>query len=254
MQIDQKYIEVKGNKLWTKTISPEGAETNSRTIVLLHDALGSIEQWKDYPSRLAAATNRPVFLYDRFGHGKSDELKWKYDQNYFEIEAQEVLPEVLRLVKIENPIIYGHSDGGTIALIYGSKHLAAALILEASHVLSEKLTRKGVLGMASLKPNIVDALRKYHGMRSEMLFDRWYDLWSGTRMKDWNIEKKLMHIDCPVLIIQGENDNYATTDQVNRIASGVTGRNLILMMKNSGHHPHKDEPEMLLKEIAEFIQ
>ena len=252
MQIESKYIDIQAKKLWTKHITHNNG-SDSDTIVFLHDALGSIEQWKDFPERIAERTGYDILLYDRLGHGESDPNDQKLDNRFFDREALMVLPELLKKLEISHPVLYGHSDGGTIALIYSSVIQTKALILEAAHILVEEETKAGVIKTSKNRNDLVSKLEKYHGKKAVKLFDEWSSLWSGELMNDWNIEYLLNRIDVPVLIIQGEEDEYATLEQVRRIAHGISSESELYMPKGVGHTPHKEISEDLLNRIESYF-
>jgi pimeloyl-ACP methyl ester carboxylesterase len=252
MQIDEHFIEIDGRQLFTKKFIADD-DGIAPTIVLIHDALGSIAQWKDFPEKLCSLTGLNVFLYDRFGHGQSASEPLPPDENFLDREALVILPEVLYQVGIDRTILYGHSDGGTIAMIYASQVNTSALVLEAAHVLSEEITRKGVRETSKKREELVLKLQKYHGDKAADLFAYWSNLWSGEVMKDWNIEYVLKRIDTPTLIIQGELDNYGTLAQVEKIRSGITGQSTVLIIEQCGHAPHKDQPGLVLENIKTFL-
>jgi len=253
MQIREEYIELEGKKIWTRMfIHPDS--TQIPTLVFLHDALGSVDQWKDFPEQVAEQSGLNVLVYDRLGHGLSDENGFEKGHSFFDKEALIYLPALLKKFDIYDPILYGHSDGGTIALIYASKVKTRALVLEAAHIMVEDLTRRGVLETVESREKIVAKLQKYHGRKSKDLFDNWATLWSGDLMKDWNIEHLLSRIDVPSLIIQGRDDNYGSLEQVEKIAEKITGLNYKLLLDNCGHNPHGEKPEEVIKEINTFFK
>lgn len=253
MQIDEYFIEIEGRKIWTRQIL-RNKEESSPTIVFLHDALGSVAQWKNFPDRLGEIVGCNVVLYDRFGHGLSAAEPVPPDEFFLDREALVILPEVLHLLNVKNPVLYGHSDGGTIALIYASCINSTALILEAAHVLVEDITREGVLKTSMQKDELIPKLEKYHGDKAQNLFKFWSDLWSGDLMQSWNIEHVLKRIDIPTAIIQGVEDNYGSLAQVDKIAKGVTGPVFTYLMESCGHFPHKENPEKVLEYVNEFVE
>jgi len=252
MQIDEHFIRIDGRKLWTRQIIRKDVE-NSPTFVLLHDALGSVAQWKDFPEKISDNLAVNVLVYDRFGHGLSDPELSSPDESFLDREALVILPEVLHQMDIQSPILYGHSDGGTIALIYASRINTRSIILEAAHVMIEEITRKGVQEMMKQKEDIIPLLEKYHGDKTLNLFDYWSGLWSGERMEAWNIEHVLKRIDIPTMIIQGDKDNYGTEVQVEKIRTGISGESNVLMIADCGHAPHKEKTEQVLEGLASFI-
>ena len=172
MQVDEKFIEIDGRQLWTKCIYQDKPE-EVPTIVFLHDALGSIAQWKDYPEKLGNITGLNVMIYDRFGHGRSDPEPHPPDDYFLDREALVILPEVLYQLEIKDTILLGHSDGGTIAIIYAAHINTQALILEAAHVLVEPITIAGVKETAKSESILVPKLEKYHGDKAGSLFRYW---------------------------------------------------------------------------------
>jgi len=252
MQIKEEYIKFQDTRLWTKRFVHEKNSEDS-WLVFLHDALGSVEQWKDFPEKLAGESGFNVLLYDRLNHGKSDEHETVNDHQFFDHESLIILPALLKKLAISDPILYGHSDGGTIALIYASKFRTKALLLEAAHIMVEDITRKGVINTAKSRGVLLSKLRKYHGDKSEMLFDTWMNLWSGDSMKDWNIEYLLSSIKAPVLIMQGRDDNYGTLEQVKKISSGIDHECQELVLEDCGHHPHKELPEEIVDKVNKFL-
>ena len=252
MQCEHRHLSVNGDRIWVKLVNPAQKE-HLPTIVLLHDALGSVAQWKDFPEQIHERTGCPVMLYDRAGHGLSSPRKNGMTPAFLDREALIILPELLHQLNIETPILFGHSDGGTIALIYAAKIRTHALILEAAHIMTEELTRQGVLQLANEKEKIIDKLRKYHGDKAIALFDGWVDLWSGEWMMQWNIAYLLERIDCPTLIIQGEEDNYGTDRQVQKIERGIKGWTQVCLLESCGHTPHREYPEKVLQNVRLFL-
>jgi pimeloyl-ACP methyl ester carboxylesterase len=240
MQIDEYFIQIEGREIYAKRFL-RNRDKHTPTIVFLHDALGSVAQWKDYPRRILNETKCNVLLYDRFGHGLSSAEPIAPDERFLDKEALVILPEVLHHFSISHPILYGHSDGGTIAMIYASRIHSSGLILEAAHVLVEKETREGVLQTSMQKDTLVAKLNKYHGEKALDLFNYWSNLWTSDLMLSWNIEHVLNRIDIPTLIIQGANDNYGTREQVNRISEGVSGNVEVLWLEHCSHFPPQRE-------------
>lgn len=252
MQIDEYFIQIEGREIYAKRFL-RSKDKHRPTIVFLHDALGSVAQWKNYPELILEKTDCNVLLYDRFGHGLSSAEPIAPNELFLDKEALVILPEVLHYLSISDPILYGHSDGGTIALIYASHILSKGLILEAAHVLVEKETREGVLQTSMQKEELVEKLKKYHGKKAVDLFSYWSKLWTGDLMLSWNIEHILKRIDIPTLIIQGANDNYGTREQVDRISAGVVGEVEVLWLEQCSHFPHKEKTDEVLDKVGDFI-
>lgn len=253
MQIEQRYLRVQGKNIWVKSIRhPE--KRDLPTLVFLHDALGSVAQWKGFPSLIAEHTGYDVVIYDRPGHGLSDPNEDARGLKFFEEEAYFVLPEMLEKLHIQEPVLYGHSDGGTIALMFASKFQAKGLILEAAHVMAEEITQSGVIHTTKNAVEITSLLEKYHGEKTKQLFGTWSEIWTGISVEEWNIEHLLGNVTSPTLIIQGNDDNYATEEQVVRIARGISGLYEIFMVDDCGHFPHKEVPGGIIHKVDSFLK
>lgn len=248
------FVTIAGKRLETLLIEPRGQRLP--TIVMLHEGLGSIALWKDFPQRLAERTGCGVLVYSRYGHGNSDRLLEKRPVSFMHHEAQVVLPELLNAFGIERPILLGHSDGGSIALIYAGSFPESprALILEAPHVFVEDLS---VASIALAKVNFQatdfrEKLEKYHAHVDETFWG-WNDIWLDPAFRSWNIEEYLDSIRCPILCIQGEQDEYGTPAQVQAIRSRVPDTKIV-MLADCKHSPHRDQREKTLQVVAAFVK
>jgi len=254
-ELQQRFGEVvvDGKRLETLWIEPHAAAVT--TIVMLHEGLGSIALWKDFPQRLAARTGCRVLVYSRYGHGNSEKLAEKRPVEFMHHEGEVVLPELLAKLEIEQPILLGHSDGGSIALIFAGRYpgRAKALILEAPHVFVEDLSVTSIAAakVAFETTNFRTKLGIYHS-EVDATFWGWNDIWLDPRFRLWSIESYLGSVRCPVLCIQGEEDEYGTPAQVEAIAARVPGAEVV-MLANCTHSPHHDQREATLKKMAEFV-
>ena len=247
-------VEVDGHRLETLWIPPRDAA--AATIVMLHEGLGSIASWRDLPHALAASTGCGVLVYSRYGHGESDQQAEKRPVKFMHHEGEVVLPDLLDKMGIAKPILLGHSDGGSIALIFAGKYpeRAGGLILEAPHVFVEDLS---VASIAAARVNYESTnfrarLGCYHA-HVDATFWAWNDIWLEPEFRSWNIEFYLESIRCPVLCIQGEDDEYGTRAQVDTIVARVPGAEL-LMLTQCGHSPHRDQRDVTLAKMAEFVE
>ena len=226
---------------------------NEQTLIFLHDALGSIAQWKKFPEAIVAATKLPAVLIERQGYGNSSSLKKPRTNHYLHHEAWVVLPKLLEKLSIINPILIGHSDGASIALLYGSKHTTKCIISIAAHIFVEDITIKGIKETALDSKVIKTKLHKYHGDKGAILFDEWQKVWLSDSFLNWNIEWELSNIKCDVLAIQSKDDNYGTLEQIDGIINMVQGKTSKLILDTGGHAPHLNKPEELIKPIRDFI-
>ncbi|AZA53882.1 alpha/beta fold hydrolase [Chryseobacterium sp. G0201] len=249
-----RIIDVQGKKLY---IEYDNSFKNKPTIVFLHDSLGCTQLWRDFPAKLSEATQCNVLVYDRLGYGKSfPMLSHERENNYMELEA-DLLSDLLKELSIDNAVLFGHSDGGTIALIAASKYPQSvkAVICEAGHIFVEDITVKGVSdAFEACKTNdLPERLAKYHGDKVPMIVKAWTEIWLSDRFKSWNIEYLLKNITSPLLFIQGETDEYGTLDQVEKTVSQVSGSSEKYIIPNVGHTPHKEVPDLVLNKSIEFI-
>jgi len=247
-----REVLIDGKRLETLLLSPTA---NAPTIVMLHEGLGSLAMWKDFPDQLANATGCGVLLYSRYGHGKSQRLAEKRAVDFMHHEAKVVLPELLRHFAIEQPVLLGHSDGASIALIYAGTWPARvrALILEAPHVFVEDQSIRSIAAIRTLyeSTGLPQKLARYHDHVNET-FRGWNDIWLDPNFRNWNIEEYLAPIACPVLVIQGENDEYGTLAQIEAICRRIPATQTKIL-SNCGHSPHHDQPAATLAAITKFI-
>jgi pimeloyl-ACP methyl ester carboxylesterase len=245
-------VTVDGHRLETLTCP---AADGRPTIVMLHEGLGSVSLWRDFPARLAAATQCGVLAYSRYGHGASDVLREPHSVGFMHHEATVVLPGLLDALQIERPVLLGHSDGGSIALIYAAlpSSQPLALILEAPHVFVEDVTVESIAKIrdAYASTDLRTKLGRHHSHVDEM-FQEWTKIWLDGKFRDWNIENELGDVRCPVLVIQGTDDEYGTMAQVAAIRRGVQGAETLLLPE-CGHSPHRDQTEATLEAIVGFL-
>lgn len=224
-------------------------------LVFLHEGLGSLAMWKDFPARCAEATGCGTLIYSRYGYGNSDALEESRGVEFMHDEALKALPELLEKLGVERPILFGHSDGGSIALIHagGSGRAVRGLILMAPHVMVEDISIRSieVARRAYETTNLRDKLARYHS-DPDSAFRGWNDIWLHPDFRAWNIEAYLPRITCPVLAIQGEDDEYGTMEQIERIDRAIP-RVELLKLANCGHSPHRDQPEAVIEAVTRFV-
>lgn len=238
-----------------RSIEVAWIEGEEPTLVFLHEGLGSIRQWRDFPQRVARATGRRALVYDRYGYGNSDVLQEdRAGTDFMHREALVFLPEILSSLKIHNPVLVGHSDGASIALIYAGSFPVRAVAVLAPHTFVEPFNLKSIEKIASTfeTSGLREGLGKYHRDPAKT-FHLWADAWLDPRFRDWNIEEVLPRIRCPVLAVQGDRDEYGTMAQLDAIERQVGGPCTLLKLKDCGHSPHKDQPEKVLDAVAGFI-
>ena len=228
------------------------------TLVFLHEGLGCVSLWKDFPERLAAATGWGAFAYSRRGYGGSDPCELPRPLSYMHREGEEVLPAVLDAAGIRSYVHVGHSDGGSIALIHaGSAERPGllGLITEAAHVFTEEVSTTAIRSIRErfISGSLRQRLEKHHGTNTDCAFWGWCDAWLDPNFRDWNLESYLPEIRKPWLVIQGEDDDYGTLAQVDAIEAGAAGPCKRFIPKACKHAPHLDQPDLLLGRMATFI-
>ena len=229
----------------------------SPTIVFLHEGLGSITRWRDFPAALCARLGWGGLVYNRQGYGGSDPFRPPLPPRFMHHEALDVLPRVLDSFEISRPVLFGHSDGASIALIYcGSQpHSPAALIVEAPHVFVEPVTVASIAAVRDRyrSTDLRERLARHHGANVDTLFESWAATWLSDEFRDWNIETYLAAITCPTLVIQGANDEYGTARQVNAVANGVSGEVATVLLDACGHSPHIDQRDAVERLSWQFL-
>ena len=228
------------------------------TIIFLHDSLGCTELWRDFPQKISDQTGISCLSYDRQGYGKSDPFSTnERTKKYLENEAV-VLKNFIDTLNLRKVYLFGHSDGGSIAIIAASLYpqTIRGIITEGAHIFVEEITLSGIREAIHLyqTTNLKQRLEKYHGEKTEMVFKLWTETWLSPEFKDWNIESYLNHITCPSLIIQGEDDEYGSLDQVECIVKNTKGNSERLIIKDSGHSPHKETPLLVTSKTVEFVK
>jgi pimeloyl-ACP methyl ester carboxylesterase len=234
----------------------EGHAAASPTLVFLHEGLGSIRQWRDFPERVAAATGCQALVYDRYGYGNSEVLQEaSVGVQFMHDGALKELPDLLKKLAIENPILIGHSDGASIALIHaGAGHPVRGVAVMAPHVFIEDICVNSIQEAQRQfeTSDLADRLGRYH-RDARRTFHLWADAWLDPAFREWNIEPYLPGVKCPLLAIQGEDDEYGTMAQLDRIQRQVKGSCELLKLSACGHSPHKDQPERVLNSLSNFI-
>lgn len=225
-------------------------------LVLLHEGLGSVAMWREFPARLAEACDTRVVAYSRIGYGRSSPLTSPREPDYMHVEARSWLPRVLDALAIDDCVLFGHSDGASIALIHAAERPARVrgVIAVAPHVYVEDLTTASIVAArdAARKDGVDPRLARYHD-DADGAFRGWNDIWLDARFRDWNIEALLPAIAVPVLAIQGRDDEYGTLDQLARIAAQHT-RTECLVLDDCRHSPHRDRPDAVCDATARFLR
>lgn len=225
-------------------------------LVLLHEGLGSVALWRDFPQQLAEATGAEVVAYSRRGYGRSARLAGPNTVDYMHDEARIVLPELLQQLKLDRPVLIGHSDGGSIAAIYAGSGFAplSGLVLMAPHVFVEDITIASIAAakVAYETTDLGKRLGRYHD-DVDHSFWGWNDIWLLPAFRYWNIEEFVPRVKCPILVIQGRDDEYGTPAQLDSITRLATAPVEIALLPECRHSPHRDQPAQTLALITDFL-
>jgi pimeloyl-ACP methyl ester carboxylesterase len=230
-------------------------------MIFLHEGLGSLAMWKDFPQQLASTLGWRGLVYSRPAYGRSTpklpEARWRPD--FMHRQAQEVLPQVLAALGLddERPWLFGHSDGGSIALLYAAAlpERVAGLVVCAPHLFVEALTVRSIeeARSAYATTDLRDRLARYHD-DPDSAFRGWNDIWLDPDFLAWNIEHELAPITCPVLAVQGHDDVYGSMAQIDHIARRLPApQTELLKLDHCGHSPHRDQPKALIDRVVNFV-
>jgi len=223
-----------------------------RALVLLHEGLGSVSRWRDFPQRLHAATGRRVVAYSRFGHGHSDAPPKPRTPAFFREEALDVLPALLAAIDAPEPLLVGHSDGASIALVHAGRHPVCGLALLAPHVVVEDITVEAIRETRRrYEDGDLRARMARHHDDPDATFHGWCDVWLDPAFRDWSLEADAEAVTAPLLLVQGADDPYGTLDQLDRIEGRVRGPVERLVVPG-GHSPHREQPDAVVEAIAMF--
>jgi len=229
---------------------------DAATLVFLHEGLGSIAQWRNFPAEVCSRLGCGGLVYNRCGHGRSDALTAPRTLDFMHEEATSVLPRLLDTFEIRRPVLVGHSDGASIALIYaGSVGDPCALVLEAPHVFVEEMTVTRIAQLRDIyrTTDLRTKLARHHP-NVDALFQCWTDVWLRPEFRRWNIESYLPKVRCPTVVIQGRQDEYGTDHQVSVVTSAVAGRCEGIILDRCGHAPHIDQRAMVADIVTQFIR
>lgn len=256
MTVHDSWMHVAGQRLETRWIGP--APDAAPTLVFLHEGLGALRLWRDFPERLATKTGMGALVYSRAGYGRSDACLLPRPLDYLEREALDVLPELVERGGLQTYHLVGHSDGGSIALVFAGSAARpglATVITEAAHVFNEDVC---VLAAKRVRERyesggLRERLARHHGDNVDCAFYGWSDAWLDPGFRSMNLEGYLAGVQVPCLVTQGLQDDYGTPAQVRAIERGVAGPTETWLIPDCGHAPHREHPEAVLAKMADFL-
>lgn len=240
---------------------PHEVEDAAPLVVFLHEGLGSVAMWKDYPQRLCDAGGFRGLVFSREGYGRSTPRRrnerWPVD--FMHVQARDVLPRVFAKLGIgargQQPWLLGHSDGGSIALIYAATfpERVAGVVALAPHIFVEDVSIESIAAARTtyLAGDLRDRLARYHADADSAFFG-WNDVWLDPAFRGWSIEAMVAKVRCPLLVVQGANDEYGTLAQVEGIRTRAPHAKIVVLA-DCGHSPQRDQPEALTRTVTDFI-
>lgn len=261
-------VDIDGVRLEVQHIPASPGKAAQAPLVFLHEGLGSVAMWRDWPARLCAATGRAGLVYSRQGYGRSDprpdvrgepaerdgRRSGRLQPDYMQREALAVLPALLQRLGIAQPVLVGHSDGGTIALIHASRHPVAACIVLAPHVMVEEVSVRAIeqARQAYVQGELRARLARYHA-DVDGAFWQWNDVWLSDGFRRFDIREDCRRIRAPLLALQGLDDPYGTLAQIHDIAAAAPQARLVELAA-CGHSPHREQPEAVNAAIVDFLR
>jgi pimeloyl-ACP methyl ester carboxylesterase len=255
MNHDDQSIDVPGGRVFVRRWGNDVAAL--APIVLLHDSLGSVEQWRDFPEALATATGRSVIAYDRLGFGRSSSRTTRPSHDFIREEGASTLPALARELGLSRYVLFGHSVGGGMALLAAAQHPEAceAVVSVSAQAFVEERTLAGIRAalVEFAVPAQFDKLRRWHGDKAAWVLDAWSGIWLDPAYAGWSLDADLGAVRCPVLAIHGELDEFGSTAFPRRIVDQVAGPAELLLLAGCGHLPQKERRDEVLGRVAGFL-
>lgn len=248
-------LPILGREIEMRTIP--SAATGCPPLVFLHEGLGSVGLWRDFPDKVAHRVGAPAIVYSRFGYGRSSGIDGPRAPDFMHDEALQVLPALLDRLGIESPILVGHSDGASIALIHAalSERKTTAVVLMAPHVMVEPISVESIARITEVyETTDLKARLSRHHTNVDDAFLGWSRIWLDPRFRAWSLAKEAQALDVPTLLIQGEDDEYGTLAQIDAITDVAKGPVTRLVLAKCGHSPHRDQEEAVVNAIDAFIR
>ncbi|MCP5159284.1 MAG: alpha/beta hydrolase [Gammaproteobacteria bacterium] len=257
VSIESRYVEVPGGHVFVRTWTPRVALCGL-PIVLMHDSLGSVELWRDFPAMLAKRLARSVVAYDRLGFGYSSERTELPALSFIREEAEVFFPCIINQLDINAYTLFGHSVGGVMALLVASlsPHQCHAVVSESAQAFVEERTRAGILAAKREfeDPAQFAKLLKRHGRKAQWVLNAWVEIWLSPDFANWRLEPDLESVRCPVLVIHGDQDEYGSVEFPRLISCRVGGAAELAIMAGCGHVPHRERPDDVLTRVARFLE
>jgi pimeloyl-ACP methyl ester carboxylesterase len=251
-----QQVEVPGGRVFIRRWPTEGSAR--APLVLLHDSLGSVEQWRDFPEALAQATGREVLAYDRLGFGQSTPRTTRPGVDFIREESSALFPAMVRALGLTRYALFGHSVGGAMALSIAAEHGAAceAVVTEAAQAFVEGRTLAGIRAARAQfdDPEQFEKLTRWHGAKAKWVLNAWTEVWLSDEFAAWSLDDVLGRVQCPALAIHGDLDEFGSVEFPRRITSRSGGRSELAILANCGHVPHRERRDEVLRVTTSFLE
>ncbi|BBU44499.1 hydrolase [Pseudomonas putida] len=249
-------IDTAQGKLFAQEWVPQ--QVQGAPIVLLHDSLGCVALWRDFPVQLARATGHRVIAYDRLGFGRSDAHPGRLRLGFVENEAQRGFTALREYFGITDFIVFGHSVGGGMAVACAAAFASqcVGLITESAQAFVEARTLEGIRAadLQFAAPGQLQRLERYHGSKAEWVLRAWVDNWLAEDFAEWNLDAVLAQVRCPLLSLHGDNDEFGSPAHPERLVALAGGPAAMQLLQGCGHVPHREQAERVLAEVTRFLR
>ncbi|MFJ9991857.1 alpha/beta fold hydrolase [Pseudomonas putida] len=256
LSISEQRVATAGGALFVRQWCPE--PSSGVPVLLLHDSLGCVELWREFPEQLARTSGRRVIAYDRLGFGRSDAHPGLLRPGFVENEAQEGFSAVLEALDVDEFVVFGHSVGGGMAVSCAARYptRCQALITESAQAFAEARTLDGIRAAQQqfADPSQFARLSRYHGDKAEWVLRAWVDNWLSEAFADWNLDQVLSRVRCPLLSLHGDNDEFGSEAHPSRLTRQTGGVSLLKLISGCGHVPHREQPGQVLAAVADFLR
>ena len=254
------YLQCEDTRIEYQLITPpdHGDSASNELILLLHEGLGSVSMWRDFPQALAGSTGCSIFSYSRAGYGCSDKCPLPRPVSYMHVEAEKYLSAIIPDLSADRIFLLGHSDGASISTIYAGSNpdpRLTGVVLIAPHFFCEAISIESITaaGDQYRHGDLRDKLKRHHGANVDCAFEGWYQVWLNPAFLQWNITEYISQIKVPILLIQGTEDQYGTKDQFTAVTDKATVLVRECLLEHCGHSPQRDQPESTLAQIKQFV-
>ncbi|HPW68669.1 MAG: alpha/beta hydrolase [Desulfomonilia bacterium] len=249
------FFTIPGGTIHAKQWVPENLRYKV-PVVLLHDSLGSIDLWRDFPEKLAGRLSRTVFAYDRLGFGKSSARDARPSKAFVWEEADIYFPSIKEALSLDRYVLFGHSVGGAMSIaIAASRADCSAVITEAAQAFVEEVTVSGIQNAKKVfrDPDQIKRIEKWHGSKAQWVLRAWIDVWLSPEFASWSLEKRIGRVRCPLLAIHGDKDEFGSLAFPEFISERAGGESEMVILENCGHVPHRERPQEVMDHAASFL-